>query len=420
MGLYCSLRCARIKVLAALRKQPPTLRQGECQSMSDSITVRRTYQYRLYRCDKRDRKLHHKIFVASRVWNHFIALQRRYYRLTGKYVSRPRMNKHVLKLRRTQRFARWQDLHSQTCQDVCKRVDDAYQRFFNGLVKRRPKFKKARKYRSFTFPQSGYKLESDTVTMDGVKYKFVKHREIGGQIKTLTVKRDSLGRLWLFFSVVESISIKQTSTGKSGGFDFGLKTFLTDDEARPHSSPQVFAQGLRQTRKLHRSLSRKVDGSKRHRRAKRALAKHSADVANQRREHHFKLAHRLCQEYDVLCFEDLNLEGMKRMWGRKVSDLGFAQFLEILEWVALKRGCRVVKIDRWYPSTQKCSHCAYQNTAITLRDREWVCPECGTAHRRDHNAAKNIQTVGTSTGYRSARKPKRRLRRRDDGRSPSL
>ncbi|MCI0348555.1 MAG: transposase, partial [Acidobacteriales bacterium] len=404
----------------AARTRPPALRQARYQSMSDCITVRKTYQYRLYRCDKRDHKLRHKIFVASRVWNHFIALQRRYYRLTGRYISYQRMSTHVLKLRKTQRFARWRDLYSQSCQEVCRRVDDAYQRFFKGLVAGRPTFKKARKYRSFTFPQSGYTVNGNTITIDGVKYRFVKHRAMGGQMKTLTVKRDHVGRLWLFFSVLEDISIGEASTGKSGGFDFGLKAFLTDDEGRAHSSPQAFAAGLRKTRTLNRQLSRKVDGSKRRKRAKQALAKHSIHAANQRREHHFKLAHALCKEYDVLCFEDLNLDGMKRLWGRKVSDLGFASFLRILEWVALKRGKRLVKIDRWYPSTQTCHVCQHQNASITLRDREWVCPECGTQHVRDHNAAINIKTVGTSMGYRSASKTKRRLRRRGDGRSPRL
>lgn len=152
--------------------------------MSHSIEVRRTYQYRLYRCDKKDRKLRHKIFVASTIWNHFIALQRRYYRLTGKYISLNRMNTHVLKLRKTQRFALWRDLHSQACQDVCSCVDDGYQRFFKGLAKGRPKFRKAQKYHSFSFLQSGYKVVGSTVTIDGVTYKFVKHREMGRDIKT--------------------------------------------------------------------------------------------------------------------------------------------------------------------------------------------------------------------------------------------
>ncbi len=96
-----------------------------------SATTRKTYKYRFFRCDKKDRALRHKLFVASTIWNHFIALQRRYYRLTGKYISLTDMNNHVLKLRKTKRFGLWQDLHSQSCQDVCRRVDDGYQRFFN-------------------------------------------------------------------------------------------------------------------------------------------------------------------------------------------------------------------------------------------------------------------------------------------------
>jgi putative transposase len=222
---------------------------GNGCAMSEPQAARKSYKYRLYRCDKKDRKLRHKLFVASTIWNHFIALQRRCYRLTKKYISLTQMNKHVLKLRKTKRFVLWQDLHSQVCQNVCRRVDDAYQRFFTGLAKGRPRFRKARKYSSFTFPQSGYQVEGNTVAIDGVTYRFVKHREMGAEIKTLTIKRDKVGRLWLIFSVLENMVIGgEASTGKSGGFDFGLKTFLTDDEGRAYSSPQFFAQGIRKTR----------------------------------------------------------------------------------------------------------------------------------------------------------------------------
>jgi putative transposase len=386
--------------------------------MASIVEIRKSYKYRLYRCDKKDRKLRHKLFVASTVWNHFIALQRRYYRLSGKYISLKEMYRHVLKLRKTRRFALWQDLHSQVCQDVCRRVDDAYQRFFKGLAKGRPKFRKAKKYRSFTFPQSGYKMEGNTITMDGTIYQFVKHREMGGQIKTLTVKRDTIGRLWLVFSVVEKMVIGEARTGKSGGFDFGLKTFLTDDEGRPRSSPQFYRQNIDKTRRLNRELSRKIEGSHHYKRARNALAKHGSDVANARLDHHFKLAHELCNEYDVLCFEDLNLAGMKSLWGRKVSDLGFGQFLSVLEWVAFKRGKQVIKIDRFTPTTKTCSDCGQKHN-LTLRDRTLHC-SCGLVIDRDHNAAINIKTVGTSTGYRSANKTKVSLRRRDDGRSPRL
>jgi putative transposase len=387
--------------------------------MINSITVQKMYKYRLYRCDKKDHKLRHKLFVASTVWNHMLTLQKRYYRLTGKYISLYEMNQHVLKLRKTQRFVLWKDLDAQVCQNVCRRLDDAYLRFFMKLAKHPPKFKKAKKYKSFTFPQFGHKVEGNTVTIGGTKYKFVKHRAIGGQIKTLTVKRDSVGRLWLIFSVVEDIQVEQSSTGKSGGFDFGLKTFLTDDEGRSHNSPQFFGQGIRKTRKLNRQLSKKAEGSNRYKRAKRALSKHSADVANKRRDHHFKLAHRLCDEYDVLYFEDLNLDGMKRLWGRKVSDLGFGQFMQTLEWVALKRGKQVVKIGRFERTTGKCSRCGHLQK-MELRERIFSCDSCGLILDRDHNAAINIKTVGTSTVYKSERKTRVRLRSRVDGRSSRL
>ena len=377
------------------------------------VTVRKMYKYRLYRCDKKDRKLRHMLFVASTVWNHFIALQRRYYRLTGKYIALYDMNKHVLKLRKTKRFALWRGLHSQVCQEVCKRVDTAYQRLFSGTAKGRPKFRKAKKYKSFTFPQSGYSLDGQTLTIGGTKYKFVKHRPLNGAIKTLTIKRDAAGRLWAVLSVIEKVFVPETRTGHIGGFDFGLKDFLVDTEGRRYASPQFFKQGLRQTRHLNRVMARKVEGSNGHKRARRALAKHHIDLTNQRTDHHFKLAHALCDEYDVLCFEDLNLAGMKALWGRKVSDLGFGKFLNTLEWIAFKRGKQVVKIDRFTPTTKVCSVCGRQHE-LSLRDRT-LCCEYGLTLNRDQNAAINIQTIGASMVSQSGRKPEGNLHHRDDG-----
>jgi len=388
------------------------------QSVTNTLQVRKNYKFRLYRCDKKDRHLREKLFVASLIWNHFIALQKRYYRLTGKYIDLHRMNKHVLKLRRRVCFARWKHLHSQSCQDVCRRIDAGYQRFFDKLAAHPPKFRKAKKYRSFTFPQSGYKVEGNTIIIDGRKYRFVKHREIGGQVKTLTVKRDAVGRLWLVFSVVENIAVSETSTGQSGGFDFGLKTFLTDDAGRAHSSPLFYACTLAKTRKLHKALAHKVAGSKRYKRARRALARQSAHVADARRDHHFKLAHQLCREYDTLCLEDLNLVGMKALWGRKVSDLGFANFVTILKWVALKQGKQVVQIGRFTSTTQVCSGCKKPH-ALTLRERVLSCA-CGLVIDRDHNAAINILRAGTSAPYRSDGQTPGNLRSRVEGRRPRL
>lgn len=98
----------------------------------------------------------------------------------------------------------------------------------------------------------------------------------------------------------------------------------------------------------------------------------------------------------MLCFETLNLKGMKRLWGRKVGDLALRDFLDILEWVAHKNGKQVVYIDQWYPSSKTCSCCGHVLEKLDLSVREWRCPSCQSVNGRDHNASKNIQTVGAS------------------------
>ncbi len=358
--------------------------------------IRRTYKYRLYR-NRRNKHLYQAIDIAGLIWNHSIALQRRYYRLTGKYIALGRLKSHLAKLRmKTRRFAHWKVLGSQAVQAVAERLDLAYQRFFKQQGGR-PSFKKVKKYRSFTLKQAGWKLlDANRIQILGKTYKFVKHREIGGTIKTVTLKRDGLNRLWIVFSVVESVSIPKASTGKIGGFDFGLKTFLTDDEGRSTHSRQFFKQALHEIGKANRTLARKQKDSHRRQTAKRQLGKAHVHVAHKRRDHHFKLAHFLCDEYDVLVFETLNLQGMKRLWGRKVSDLGFAQFIEIVQNVAMMRGKTVVFIDPWEPTSQRCSACGHRQK-MDLAQRIFACSDCGLQLDRDHNAAINIKRVGAST-----------------------
>src|SRR5579859_2249735 len=160
-----------------------------------------------------------------------------------------------------------------------------------------------------------------------------------GKVKTVTIKRDSVQRLWVCFSVEEAVVLpKGASPSNVGGFDFGLKTFLTDNQKRAYANPQFLAKELHRVRKLNRAVWRKEEGSHNQGDAQRLLSRTHIRIADKRRDFHFKLANGLCEEYDLQVFEDLNLEGMKRLWGRKVSDWGFAKFITIIKHVALKRG----------------------------------------------------------------------------------
>jgi putative transposase len=386
--------------VAALER-PPTLRLNRNRSMSDSSAIRRTFKYRLYH-NSRNKRLSQRIDIAGIIWNHMVALQRRYYRLTGRYISRYKMQRHLAKLRRrSPRFAFWQRLGSQAVQELAERHDKAYQRFFEykrGVSRRhgRPRFKKVKQYTSFTLKQAGWKYEGgNRILIHGRTYKFSLSRPVAGTIKTITVKRDNLGHLWICFSVIVSPAIVAASTGNIGGFDFGLKAFLTDHEGQQYHSPQFLKSELNEIARLNRELSRKQQGSNNRRKAKQRLAGAHQRVANKRRDAHWKLAHHLCQRFDLICLETLNLDGMKRLWGRKVSDLGFAEFVAIVRQVAAKTGTRVEPVGQWEPTTQTCFRCQHKQT-MPLAVRHFDCPTCGWSSSRDQNAALNILAAGAS------------------------
>ncbi len=214
----------------------------------------------------------------------------------------------------------------------------------------------------------------------------------------MTIKHTPLGEMFMFVTVeTASESVIKVETGKTAGFDFGLKQFLSTSEGFNIDAPLFFKQSLNEIQKANRELSRKQKGSNNRERARKNLARRHEDISHKREDWFWKLAHRLTDQFDVLYFETLNLKGMQRLWGRKVSDLGFRTFLSILEWVAQKKGKSVFYIDRWFPSSKTCSCCGHVLDELDLSVRRWRCPSCGSENDRDENAAINIKQVGAST-----------------------
>ena len=186
-------------------------------------------------------------------------------------------------------------------------------------------------------------------------------------------------------------------TGKIAGFDFGLKRYLTGHNGHDIESPQFFKRSLNAIKRASRAHSRTKRRSKNRERTRLDLARKHRKIERQREDFHWKLAHQLTDAYDEIRLEDLNLKGMKSLWGRKVSDLGFADFVKKLKYLAAKKGVKIVFIHKWYPSSKTCSGCGAINETLNLRDRNWRCDDCGTIHDRDRNAAINIYRVGAST-----------------------
>lgn len=362
------------------------------------IEVMKTYKFKLYSA-KRNKKLHRQINVAALAWNHCVALTRRYYKRFGKSLPKFKLQKHLTKLKTRTPYAYLTEIGSQALQEVTDRLYKSYERFFearkNGEKYGLPGFRKVRKYKSFTLKQAGYKLLSgNEVVICGQKYKYFKSREIEGKIKTLTVKRDSVNDLWLCFSVEAEVpNVVNSRPGHPVGFDFGLETYLTGSDGQRIESPEFFKQNLKEVKRLNRILSRKQQGSNNRDRAKRDVARLYRRITNQRSAWQWKIARELVERHAFIGLETLNIKAMQLLWGRKIGDCGFSDFVSILQYAASKVGTQIVHVDKWYPSSQLCSACGYRfNGTKDLSVRRWICPHCGAEHNRDVNAACNILT----------------------------
>nr|WP_253274381.1 transposase [Myxosarcina sp. GI1] len=319
----------------------------------------KTFEFKLYQ-HKRNKHLHRAIDAASSVYNHCIALHKRYYSMFGKHLNKNRLMKHIAKLRL--RNAYWLLVNAQAVQDIVQRIERAYELFFKHHSKgvRPPNFRKKIKYKSFTLKQNGYRFLADNQLRIGKRvFKFWKSREIEGKIKTVTIKRNSLGELFVYVVTDFVDSQIEIATGKNAGFDFGCKVFLTCSDGTEIKSPLFLKQSLGQLQVASRTHSTKKRGSKNREKARQNLVRVHKKVVNRRSDWFWKLAHQLTNKFDYLFFETLNLKGMQRLWGRKIGDLALAEFLKILDFVAEKKGKVVSYIDRWYPSTKTCSECNF-------------------------------------------------------------
>ena len=356
----------------------------------------KTYRYKLYNRDALE-YLDSILVIAGHIYNHCIALHRKYYALYHKSLNKYALQKHLTKLKK--RYKRWNDVPSQAIQDITDRIDRSYKLFYSNLKKgvktNLPHFQKSAKYKSFTTKQCGYKFHGNNKIRIGVKeFAYWNSRPFDGKVKALTVKRKSSG--YYIYVVVEQESKTETlaKSGKIVGFDFSLKNFLVSSDGSDCSMPKLLQRNLNSLR----NLSRKYSKSKGKRGSLRRLQKLHEKITNQRNDLHWKLAHRLCKTYDVMVFETLDLASMDRRFKKSINDFGFNAFLSILEYVAHRTGKTVMYADRYFASSQLCSECGYKNAALKdIGIREWVCPNCGTIHNRDFNAALNLQKVGAST-----------------------
>ena len=361
--------------------------------MKDKIY--KAYKFRIYPTKIQIDFLNKQFGAVRFIYNYFLNQRDTQFKETGKSDSYYAQTK-ALKLMKGQEEFKWlKEINSQTCQQALQCLDAAYLKFFRKETAF-PRFKKKKNYQSFCVPQHFKILEKGIIIpklKSQIKCKF--YREIIGEVKSLTISKTLTGKYFVSILVEQKNEYKQTSEGKIG-IDLGIKDFVTLSDGTKYSFS--VSKKTKKLKKLQHYYSKKQKGSKRKEKLRLRIARLNEKIVNSRRDFQHKLSNKLTNEYQTICLESLKVRNMMKnhKLAGAIGEASWYSFVNMLQYKGKWKGCDIIQIDQFYPSSKTCSYCNWKKENLKLSERSWICPNCGTEHDRDINAAKNILTYGLS------------------------
>ena len=365
--------------------------------------IKRAYKYRIYPTKQQAAYLNEVFGSVRFVWNQLVA---NFNSWTPDGPNRP-MNEKILK--DMPEYSWLSESISYALQQKRIDFDETKSQFFSKNRKKklgRMKFKKKGIARdSFRIPvasmggQKSIDLENGRIKlpkMDSIK--LIVDRKFMGTAKSVTVSMNRVDQFFVSILVEEDVKVK-TGVGRSIGIDLGLNHLATLSNGVQIENPRWFRKSQAKLRKEQKHLSRKQKGSNRYERQRRKVAKIHQQIKDQRSWAIHNLTTAIVNTFDTIIVEDLNVAGMKKLFGKSISDAAFGEILRQLEYKSNWYGRTFHKVDRWYPSSKTCNCCGHKMGDMDLSIREWACPNCGTHHDRDLNAAKNILDEGLRDLY---------------------
>ena len=225
----------------------------------------------------------------------------------------------------------------------------------------------------------------------------VQHRPIPGQIKTATIIKTKTGEWYVSMPIDDGLEPpEKVEVKKAVGVDLGIKQFVITSDGKEYENLKLFDRNQKRLRVLQRKMSRQKKGSKRREQTRMQVAKLHEKIKRQREYYLHQISHELVREYDLIATEDLQVKNMvkNRSLAKAISQIGWGQFLTMLDYKANRAGKHLVRVGKFFPSSKTCSACGFVLDTLPLSVREWDCPDCGTHHDRDVNAARNIKKEG--------------------------
>jgi len=360
------------------------------------LTMLKAYKYRLKPTKNQIILLEKHIGSCRYIYNWALNLKIKTYEQTGKSISQFDINKQITILKKENEWLK--EANSQSLQGMTRNLESAFTRFFrekNGF----PNFKsKKNPIQSFPVPQHYYAdFEKGIVKLPKIgEVKAVLHRSFEGTLKTATVSRSATGEYYISILVEDGkeLPVKEAFTESTTvGIDVGIKDFAVLSTGEKVENPKYLKNSLKRLKVLQKRVSRKQKGSKNREKAKQRLAVLHEKISNQRNDFQHKLSFKLVSENQALAVETLNVKGMikNHHLAQAIWDSAWSSFVTKLEYKAEWYGKTLLRIGQFEPSSKVCNVCGFHNSELTLKDREWTCPDCKTRHDRDINAAINIK-----------------------------